>query len=400
MKLSRFCVSWTGLLGLIMAFGLAAEGQPASVTNTAIPNAGHRFGLRRPSLILVTCQGLSLSDLSCYGQTKFQTPNLDRLAGGGARFANYRAGGDDLARAQAVLMTSHDTPATGGAPLIAACLQQAGYRTGLMGEWLLGGQPWEQGFDEFGGFLTPAEAANWYADFIWRYAPNGVREGTNYVRHPRFGREKIYRNAGGRKEEFAPDLLVGLSASFMHTYVPDQANHYRPVFLLLSLPVPQSASPGKDDYPVPTDAPYSGESWPQAAKNRAALMTHLDNAIGGLLEQFKTFHATNNVALFIAGTTAPEPFASTNLNFLRLPADVRGGTSPDRLRVPLIVYWPGCVHPGQVITTPASAADFAATAREMAGLEPDASLSGQSLLPALLGKTKAKSPAAPAKSPP
>jgi len=37
---------------------------------------------RRPSIILIVADGLGYGDLSCYGQTKFQTPNLDRLAAG------------------------------------------------------------------------------------------------------------------------------------------------------------------------------------------------------------------------------------------------------------------------------------------------------------------------------
>ena len=39
---------------------------------------------------------------------------------------------------------------------------------------------------------------------------------------------------------------------------------------------------------VPTDAPYSEESWPQPEKNQAAMMARLDADIGQLLEQLKT----------------------------------------------------------------------------------------------------------------
>jgi len=153
------------------------------------------------------------------------------------------------------------------------------------------------------------------------------------------------------------------------------------VFLLLDLPAPHSVTPGRDDYPVPTDAPFTGENWPQAAKNRAALVTRLDNALGHLTEQLQAMGLTNNVAIFIAGLTAPEPFANTNLDFLKLPNDVRGGTSPDHLRVPLIVNWPGHVRAGRVIATPCRAVDFTPTAADMAGLEPIPDLAGTSLLP-------------------
>ena len=47
---------------------------------------------RRPSIILIVADGLGYGNLSCYGQTKFQTPNLDRLAAEGIRFTSYYAG--------------------------------------------------------------------------------------------------------------------------------------------------------------------------------------------------------------------------------------------------------------------------------------------------------------------
>ena len=44
-----------------------------------------------PSIIFIQFDGLGYGDLSCYGQTKFQTPNLDKLAAEGIRFTNYFA---------------------------------------------------------------------------------------------------------------------------------------------------------------------------------------------------------------------------------------------------------------------------------------------------------------------
>ena len=46
---------------------------------------------RRSNIILIVADGLGYGDLSCYGQTKFQTPNLDKLAAEGVRFTNYYA---------------------------------------------------------------------------------------------------------------------------------------------------------------------------------------------------------------------------------------------------------------------------------------------------------------------
>src|SRR5262245_33225558 len=47
---------------------------------------------RRPSIIFILADDLGYGDLSCYGQTKFSTPNLDRLAREGIRFTSFYAG--------------------------------------------------------------------------------------------------------------------------------------------------------------------------------------------------------------------------------------------------------------------------------------------------------------------
>ena len=56
-----------------------------------------------------SCDGLGYGDLSCYGQTKFQTPNLDRLAAEGIRFTSYYAGDAASSPARAALMLGRDS---------------------------------------------------------------------------------------------------------------------------------------------------------------------------------------------------------------------------------------------------------------------------------------------------
>jgi arylsulfatase A-like enzyme len=348
---------------------------------------------RRISIIFMACHGLALSDLSCYGQTNFQTPNLDRLATEGMRFTDYRVGGDDLEPAQAALMAGNQAAFPPSQPTVAWRLQQAGYHTGLVGEWTLGAQPWTQGFDDFAGFFSEQEADNYYSDFVRRYAPKGILNPSNHTFEALSLQEEIYPNTGGRKGEFIPDLLVKAMVNFVRTHVPDPANHFQPFFLLVTLPAPHSVTPGRDDYPVPTDAPYSGEKWPQAAKNRAALVTRLDNGVGRLLEQLNKLQMTNNVAIFLSGAVAPEKFADRNLDFLKLKGEVRGGVSDERLRVPMIVRWPGFVPAGRVSDVPWTAADFAPTALAIARLKPVASYTGVSRLPLLLDQPATHQPA-------
>jgi arylsulfatase A-like enzyme len=383
MKLNHvFFLFATWLLAVAAAH---AENESLASIFTNGANAQPTVFPRRSSIIFIACHGLGCGDLSCYGQTNFQTPNLDRLAAEGMRFTGCRATSDDLSAAQAALMAGNNAPFSPGQPTLAARLQQAGYYTGMIGEWMLGSQPCTQGFADFAGFLNEEEARNYYADSFWRHS----------IKPAWKVREPIYPNTDGKQGKFVSDFFMDAAARFVSAHVPGAANHYRPFFLLVSLPAPQSATPGKDDYPVPTDAPFTGEHWPQAAKNRAALLTRLDNDMGNLLERLKQLHMTNNVAIFFTSAAAPENFADTNLNFLKLTGEVRGGDSPDRLRVPMIVRWPGHVPAGRVSPVPWSAPDFAPTAMQIAYGKPAASFTGVSILPVLLGEPGTNTPALP-----
>jgi uncharacterized sulfatase len=383
------------ILGLLLAFACGARADLAPMSNSV----HEQFVIpHRASIIFIQCHGLGYGDLSCYGQTNFQTPNLDKLAAGGIRFEHYTPGDTNAAIAQAALLTGAK-PAP-GATTVAQLLQNVGYKTGLIGEWTVPVEPWKQGFEEFLGFLNPDKGTNYYADSIWRHTPHAFfNESQNQWMpwKPEYGpnnggSEMIYNNTGGKKGRYLPDLmLVTLVQNFIRINQPDRFNGFRPFFLLVNLPAPRTASPGHDEFPVPTDAPYSDEPWPQAAKNRAALITQLDGDIGRLLEQLNKFRMTNNVAIFFTSNAEPEKFADPGLGFFRAPADVQNEGKRD-WSAPMIVYWPGSVAPGQISDFSWSAQDFLPTAAQIGYARAPKEISGHSILPLLLGRAMPAQP--------
>ena len=108
---------------------------------------------------------MGYGDLGCYGATKIQTPNIDKIAGEGIRFTDFYAGSTICAPSRSVLMTGQHTGHTrirgnmctvggtigykGNRQVRRMCLtdddvtvghvlQKAGYRTGLVGKWHIG----------------------------------------------------------------------------------------------------------------------------------------------------------------------------------------------------------------------------------------------------------------------
>jgi arylsulfatase A-like enzyme len=278
-----------------------------------------------------------------------------------------------------------DIPLAPDEMTVAQLLQSAGYHTGLAGFWDLGGEsssgaPWRKGFDEFGGYLDPADANDFYADHIWSLPPNFSYDQSsgNWVawdpsRGPHFaGKEMLYANTQG-KTQYIPDLLTKVAMNFVKINQPDKANHYQPFFLLLNYEIPD----GK--IVVPTDAPFSEEAWPQQEKNRAALITRIDGYVGQLQAQLEKLGMTNNLAIFFAGASIPHKTAATD------PAFFHSNIATHDFRVPMIVHWPGTVPAGRVSGYQWSAQDFLPTAVEIAYANSPTNLDGISAIPALLG---------------
>ncbi len=383
MKLNLLFLPCAVLLQVAVAMG--AENLPSLLTKV-VPSSPAAI-LRRPSIVFIECHGLGAEDLSCYGQTNYQTPNLDRLAASGIKFTGYQVGMPGNCPATAALLSGKNETDVPDQNNLASLLNQAGYRTGFIGEWNPGSLPWERGFNEFAGFLDDNEGRNYYADYFWRYTPDFFynktlgqwtewkpKDGPNTG-----GKEVIFDNLAGKKGRYLPDELFHWAANFVRNNEPDKFNHFRPFFLLVNLPAPRTATPGMDDFPVPTDAPFTGESWPQAAKNRAALVVRLDSGVGRFLEQLGKSRLTNNLALFFTGLNTPEKFADTNLARIFHP------TQPNK--VPMILHWPGQLPERHTSDVAWTAADFAPTVLDIALIKPILPFAGTSVLPLLSGKT-------------
>ena len=107
----------------------------------------------RPNVVFILADDLGYGDLSCYGQTKLQTPNIDRLAHEGMKFTDHYSGNTVCSPSRACLMTGQHPGrvhcrGNGDESVIAALdpsmttlprlFKNAGYATGAFGKWGLG----------------------------------------------------------------------------------------------------------------------------------------------------------------------------------------------------------------------------------------------------------------------
>jgi arylsulfatase A len=108
---------------------------------------------RKPNIIVIMADDLGYGDLSCYGATRVETPNIDRLAAEGQRFTSGYCSASTCTPTRYSFLTGNyafrrkgtgiappNSPAIiqPGTETIASLLQNVGYRTAVIGKWHLG----------------------------------------------------------------------------------------------------------------------------------------------------------------------------------------------------------------------------------------------------------------------
>ena len=135
---------WFLLLSMVSAVS-AQETWHAEDTSTAAKSS--------PNIVVLMADDLGYGDLSCYGATNIETPNIDRLAANGIRFTDGYCSASTCTPTRYSLLTGNyafrtrgtgiappNSPAliTPGTETVASILQRGGYRTAVIGKWHLG----------------------------------------------------------------------------------------------------------------------------------------------------------------------------------------------------------------------------------------------------------------------
>jgi len=372
----------------------------------------------KPNIIYIVADDLGYGELGCYGGKDIPTPHIDALASSGARFTSGYVTAPFCAASRAALMTGRYQTRFGfefnpigaknavpgiGLPLsektVADSLRDAGYATGLVGKWHLGGtaplHPQRRGFDEFFGFLREG---HYYVPPPWQGVTTWLRRktlpdgGQGRWTSPD-GRIVWSTHLASNENEYDADnpLLrssqpvdekANLTDAFTREACDFIGRHRtQPFFLYLAYNAVHSPMQGTDEY-------MKKFAHIQDIHRRifAAMLAHLDDSVGKVLAQLRACGVEENtLVVFISDNGGPtKELTSSN-------APLRGGKGDlweGGIRVPFIVSWKNHIPSGRVIDAPVVSMDATATALELVGaVSGQAKRDGVSLMPVLTCKT-------------
>lgn len=348
----------------------------------------------KPNIIYIMADDLGYGDLSCFGQKKFNTPHLDRLATEGVTFTDYYAGSTVCAPTRCVLMTglhtghayvrgNREVRPEGQAPMpkdivtLPRLLKKAGYVTGMFGKWGLGApgsasDPMRH-FDVFYGYNCQREAHSFYPKHLWH---NG---------------EKVRLDG----KTYSADLIAEQALAFIRA----NANKQQPFFAYLPFTIPHAAMHVPEDSHAPFRKKfpqfekkigrYSGPKVTNPVAAFAGMVTRMDRHIGELMALLKQLGIDDNTIVSFTSDNGPHREGGHDPIFFDSNGPLKGHKRDlyeGGIRVPFLARWPGRIKPGTRCDHPTAMWDVLPTCMEIAGLETPAGLDGISYLPALLGQ--------------
>jgi arylsulfatase A-like enzyme len=366
----------------------------------------HQTPQAKPNIVYILADDLGYGDLSVYGQTHFETPNLDKMAAEGMLFTQHYAGTTVCAPSRSALMTGLHTGHTpirgnkewkpeGQWPIpdstftIAEMLKKAGYATGAFGKWGLGyveteGRPDKQGFDEFFGYNCQRLAHNYYPGHLWDNQEKVILE----------------KNTGDAFAQYAPELIHQRALQFI------EKNKDKPFFLFYPNVIPHAelllpeenlaqfrgkflpekvykgAEPGSPGF---REGPYGSQ--PESHAAFAAMVTLLDKQVGEVLSKLKELGIDKNTIVMFTSDNGPHLEGGADPDYFDSNGPLKGykrDLYEGGIREPMIAWWPGKIEAGSTNDHISAFWDVMPTIADLAGVEAPENIDGISFLPSML----------------
>lgn len=322
----------------------------------------------RPNIVMIMCDDLGYADLGFNGATDIKTPSLDQLAKAGTictsgyvahPFCGPSRMGLFAGRYPHSFGAPFNLPNSGqgfesynrkGIPvsetLISTVLQNAGYRTGIVGKWHMGIDPQfhpnERGFDDFYGFLGGG-----HDYFPEKYGPT-------YQRQKKAGKKNfndyiVPLQHNGKEVEETEYMTDAISREATR-FVKESAKKDAPFFLFVSYNAPHMPLQAKEE-----DLAKYAAIKDDKRRTYAAMVDAVDRGVGNIVDTLNSVGEMDDTLIVFLSDNGGKIGAGADNGPLR---QGKGSTCEGGIRVPMFFHWPNVVAAGQTFDHPVSALDF------------------------------------------
>ncbi|GEO07457.1 N-acetylgalactosamine-6-sulfatase [Adhaeribacter aerolatus] len=412
---------------------------------------------KQPNIIFILTDDLGWGDLGTFFQKQRQknndrsepwafTPNLDKMAAGGAKLPHHYCAAPVCAPSRASILMgvsqghanvrdNQFDKALEDNHTIASVLRRVGYATAAIGKWGLQGgskesrewpaHPNKRGFDYYYGYMR-------HADGHEHYPKEGIYRGAKEVW------ENNTEVSAGLDKCYTGDLWTAAAKRWIVEHKKgQQANN--PFFMYLAYDTPHAvlelptqpypaggglkggmqwvgkpgqmintASGSVDSWVHPdyAKATYDHDNnkstpevaWPDVYKRYATSVRRIDDQVGDLITLLKDLKEDTNTLIVFTSDNGPslesylpDTYQPNNPTFFNSfgPFDgVKRDVWEGGVRMPALAYWPGRIPANRVVQTPNASHDWLPTFTDAAGVPAPARIDGVSLLPSLTGVGK------------
>jgi len=365
-----------------------------AVLMSPVTAGGRQAGTRsRPNIVFIISDDHRWDALGAAGNPKIKTPVLDRLAREGVYFRQATIHVSQCAPSRATLLTGLSPHQSGyyannflrpdmqwadrfAVPTVPGLLQQAGYRTVLVGKWHIATDPWLTGFSDVRTWLP--EGASSYVDSRLAQGNSRKKEKRKGFTNGIFADDAVeFLNSAAAKEK---PFLLWLASTIPHSpYLPNPSHiehlyegeataDMHPPHFPPGTPVRLGLEPGPEDGTEPRLVNYYQS------------VSYLDELVGRVLATLeKQGLADNTVVVFLGDN-----------GLMAGSRGVRGKVVPweESVRVPLIIRAPQFAAVKGRSDVPASSLDIPTTLLALAGVARPQGWAGRDLRPVLAGRRK------------
>ena len=365
---------------------------------------------KQPNFIFILIDDLGWMDLSCYGSSFYETPNLDKLASEGMRFTNAYAACPVCSPTRASILTGK-YPATLGLTQfiggntegklieppyvdhlslneisLASVLKENGYSTWHVGKWHLGG---EEYYPEKHGFLVNIGGCEWGLPFYGYFSPWRIPTLKEFPEKRKYLTDHLTDEAI-KLILSSDDKPFYLNLWYYSVHVPIQAKrehvkYFREKALKMGLKDVNPFEIG-ENFPCTHKKDYFVKRRViQSDPKYAAMIFSIDENIGRLIKAVESVGKKDETIIIFysdnGGLSTAEGSPTCNAPL----SEGKGWMFEGGTRVPLIINWPQKIKSGIISNASITSTDFYPTILDLANISliPEQHCDGMSFLPIL-----------------